>query len=348
MLADGLDYVIGVDSHRDRHALAVVGAAAGAQVLAAEVGADAPGYREALALAQVQAAGRRVWAIEGTGCYGRGLARFLLAQGEVVLEVERPRREGRGGRLKSDALDALRAARLVVGEQPLAKPRRGGAREALRCLLVTRESAINARRVALNQLRGLLVTCPEPLRGELRQLTRARLLARCRRFRLQKQREPELAGTLLALRLLAVRIEALALEERTLRREILARVEALAPTLLEKPGVGPISAAQLLVSWSHRGRVKSESAFARLAGAAPIPASSGRVSRYRLDRGGDRKLNRALHQIVLSRRRYDPATATYIQRRLHEGKSEREAIRSLKRYLARQLFRELERTAITA
>jgi transposase len=346
MVAEGLDYVIGVDSHRDRHALALL-AGSGAPLLACELGADEVGYAEALTLVRTHAPGRRAWALEGSGCYGKGLARFLIARGERVLEVERPRREGRAGRLKSDALDAERAARLLLVERPLATPRQGGAREALRCLLLTRESAINARRIALNQLRALLVTCPEPLRGELRGLTRARLLARCRRFRPRRHRQPELAGTLLALRLLASRIAALTDEERTLARELLARVQALAPALLEEQGVGPIGAAQLLTSWSHPGRLKSEAAFARLAGAAPIPASSGRVTRYRLDRGGDRRLNRALQQIVLSRRRYDPATAAYIARRVREGKSEREAVRCLKRYLARHLFRVLERIAVT-
>ena len=348
MLADGLAYVIGVDSHRDRHALALVDAVAGAPLLACEVAAAERGYHEALATARRRAPGPRAWALEGSGSYGRGLARFLLAHGEVVLEVERPRREGRRGRLKSDALDALRAARLLLGELPLARPREGGRREALRCLLTVRESAVGARRVALNQLRALIVTCPEPLRAELRQLTQARLLRRCRGFRAGQRREPELAGTLLALRQLALRIDALTQEERVLKREILALVRRSAPTLLAKSGVGPISAAQLLVSWSHRERLKSESAFARLAGAAPIPASSGQVVRHRLDRGGDRKLNRALHQIVLSRRRYDPTTVAYIQRRVGEGKSEREAVRCLKRYLARHLFRELERAAMTA
>lgn len=345
MVAERLDYAIGVDSHRDWHALALV-ARSGARLRACDVRADETGYAEALALVRTHAPGRRAWALEGSGCYGKGLARFLIAHGERVLEVERPKREGRAGRLKSDALDAQRAARLLLAERPLATPRQGGAREALRCLLLTRESAINARRVALNQLRALVVTCPEPLRGELRGLTRARLLARCRRLRPRRQGEPELAGTLLALRLLASRIEALTCEERTLARELLAGVQALAPALLEEPGIGPIGAAQLLTSWSHPGRLKSEAAFARLAGVAPIPACSGRVTRYRLDRGGDRRLNRALQQIVLSRRRYDPATAAYIARRVRQGKSEREAVRCLKRYLARHLFRVLERSAV--
>jgi len=209
-------------------------------------------------------------------------------------------------------------------------------------LLSTRESAIQARRCALNQLRALIVTCPEPLREELRSLTRARLLVRCRRLRAGAAPDPELAGTLLALKLLAARIGALTTEERLLARELGALLEREAPALLRERGVGPISAAQVLVSWSHRGRFPREACFARLGGAAPIPASSGRTVRHRLDRGGDRRLNRALHQIIVSRRKCDPRTRAYIARRTHEGKSEREAIRCLKRYLARHLFRVLE------
>ena len=144
------------------------------------------------------------------------------------------------------------------------------------------------------------------------------------------------------MRLLAVRIEALTLEERTLKREIRALVRELAPRLLAEPGLGPIAAAHVLLAWSHKGRLRSEAAFARLAGAPPIPASSGKVVRHRLDRGGDRKLNRALHAIILTRRRTDPETIAYIQRRVSEGKSDREAVRCLKRYLARSLFRQLE------
>lgn len=284
----------------------------------------------------------------GPGAYGKGLARHLLERGELVLEVERPRRAGRRRRGKSDALDALRAARALIEGERLATPRAGGAREALRCLLQTRESAIQARRCALNQLRALIVTCPEPLRAELRSLTRARLLARCRRLRPGAAEEAERAGTLLALRLLAGRIQALTGEERLLLKELRALVADLAPTLLAERGVGPISAAQLLISWSHKGRLRSEACFARLGGAPPIPASSGQTVRHRLDRGGDRKLNRALHQIVVSRRKSDPRTSAYIARRVSEGKSEREAIRCLKRYLARHLFRLMEATAETA
>ena len=149
-------------------------------------------------------------------------------------------------------------------------------------------------------------------------------------------------GTLIALRALARRLHALTAEERELKREIQALVAGLAPALLDEPGVGPVAAAQVLISWSHRGRFSSDAAFARLAGAAPIAASSGQVVRHRLDHGGDRQLNRALHTIVVSRRKHDPATIAYIERRRAEGKSAREAIRCLKRYLARHLFRLLE------
>jgi transposase len=136
-------------------------------------------------------------------------------------------------------------------------------------------------------------------------------------------------------------------EAQTLEREIEQLVQRLAPALLEEPGVGPISAGFLLLGWSHRGRLRSEAAFARLVGAAPIPASSGSVSRYRLDRGGDRRLNRALHTILLARRQHHPPTIAYIQRRVSEGKSSREAGRCLKRYLARHFYRLLEQTADT-
>jgi transposase len=218
----------------------------------------------------------------------------------------------------------------------------------LRALVTTREGAVATRRAALNQLRALIVIAPESLRAELRQLTRAKLLTRCACLRCERQPDPLRRGTALALRACARRVQAASAEERDLKAEIARLVDELAPQLLAEPGVGPITAAQLLVSWSHRGRFASEAAFAHHAGAAPIPASSGQVIRHRLDRGGDRALNRALHTIILSRRKHDPATIAYVQRRTNEGKSVREAIRSLKRYLARHIFRILEAQAVTA
>ena len=339
MLADELDFVIGVDTHKDLHALAVVEAPSGGVLVEAQVEASSRGYAAALALANEQAAGRRAFAIEGTGSYGAGLSRFLVCRGEQVLEVGRLPREGRRSRAKSDALDAIRAARSVLAGERLARPRAGGEREQLRALMVCREGALQAKRAGLCQLRDLLLTCPQELREDLAALTRARLLGRCARLR----RNGAAPGTRLALALLARRVLVLQAEERELASQIRALVEELAPELLAEPGVGPISAAQVLLSWSHPGRLRSEAAFARLAGTAPIPASSGKLVRHRLDPGGDRKLNRALHTIVVSRRKIHPATIAYVERRLREGKTTREAIRCLKRYLARHLFRLLER-----
>jgi transposase len=340
MLADELDHVIGVDTHRDRHALALVAARSGGVVGGLELPASAGGYRQALAFARRHAPGRRLWAIEGTGCYGAGLARYLASRGERVVEVERPARTGGRSRGKSDALDAVRAARSALADEKPISPRRGDTRESLRALVTTRAGAVATKQTALRQLRSLLVCVHEPLRAELRPLSRSLLLRRCAGLRPRAGSDHR--GVLVALRCCAQRDLVAEREANELEREIQALVARLAPTLLEEPGVGPISAAQLLISWSHPGRLHSEAAFARLAGAAPIPASSGQTIRHRLDRGGDRQLNRALHTIITSRRKHHPATIAYINRRTSEGKNTREAIRCLKRYLAHQLYRLLE------
>jgi transposase len=345
MLADQLDYVVGVDPHRDAHAIGVVEVRTGVVVFEAVVSADADGYEEALRLAEQHARGRRAFAIEGTGSFGAGLTRFLVERGERVLEVGRLRRERRSGG-KTDALDAVRAGRSVLGQKRPAQPRSNGEREALRALVAAREGAVIARTAALCQLRDLLVTTPEPLRSELRPLTRARLLARLTATRPDRRHDPELRGSQLALKALARRIKQLTSEERELAREIEQLTRKLAPQLLDQPGIGPLLAAQVVLAWSHHGRIVSEAAFARLAGAAPIPASSGQTIRYRLDRSGDRKLNRTLHQIILTRRRTHQPTIAYIDRRVQEGKSRREATRCLKRYLARNLYRLLEHSPV--
>jgi transposase len=347
MLADQLDHVIGVDPHRDTHALAIVDVRTGAVGLETSVVASSSGYARALELAKEHAPGRRAFAIEGTGSFGAGLTRFLRAEGERVLEVGRLRRERRSGG-KTDALDAIRAARGVLAQSQPAEPRAGGEREALRALMAAREGAVNARRAGLCQLRDLLITTPEPLRSELRPLTRAQLLRRLAAVRPERRRDLELRGTLQALRAVARRVQQLTDEERELGREIETLTRTLAPQLLDQPGVGPLAAAQLVISWSHPGRIRSEAAFARLAGCAPIPASSGQTIRYRLDRSGDRRLNRALHMIIVTRRRAHTPTIAYITRRAQEGKSPREATRCLKRYLARSLYRPLENPPMTS
>jgi transposase len=342
MLADQLDYVVGVDTHRDEHVLVVVTAPAGTVVARQAVRANARGYREALRFAAHSAPGRRAWAIEGTGSYGAGLARYLAGRGETVLELSRTPRTERRLRGKDDSLDAARAARATLAAETLALPRSGERREALRLLLVARRSAVDVRRQALAQLRGVIVTAPERLRDELRTLPTGRLLERCSRLRRSSSAGADELATRLVLGRLARRIQAATVEADELEHEILAHVRALAPRLLDEPGVGPIVAAQLLVSWSHPGRLRSEAAFARLAGVAPIPASSGQTTRHRLSRGGDRQLNRALHTIALHRRQHDPATQAYIAQRIAEGKSRRHATRLLKRYLARRLYRLLQ------
>jgi len=240
-------------------------------------------------------------------------------------------------------LDAVRAAREALAQDHLLAPRRRGDREALRVLLATRHSACAAKVSATNQLKALIVGAPEELRAELRGLATKRQITRCARLRDRPARSLEHRMTVRALRSTAQRIRLLAVEAAGLRAELERLVAAVVPWLLELPGVGPISAAQILVSWSHAGRLRSEAAFAALAGANPIPASSGQVTRHRLNRSGDRQLNRALHTIVVARLRNDRQTRAYAARRTAEGKSVREIRRCLKRAVARQLFKLLER-----
>jgi transposase len=178
----------------------------------------------------------------------------------------------------------------------------------LRVLLLARRSAVEVRRIALVQLQSVIVTAPEGLRAELKRLPSGQLIRRCSRFRRSSSRTPDELAIVLTLRSLARRIEAATEEAVELEREIVGHVRALVPRLLDESGVGPIVAAQLIVTWSHKVRVRSEVAFARLAGVAPLPASSGQTIRHRLSRGGDRQLNRALHTVVLHRRQHDPTT----------------------------------------
>jgi transposase len=342
MLAERVDGVIGVDTHRDTLAAAAVTNLGG--VLAqTSVNADAAGYQQLLAFAQDQLPGCRCWAIEGAGSFGAGLTTFLLAQAERVIEVGRPKRPAARTGAKSDALDAVRATRQALGQDRLASPRRRGQREALRVLLTTRRCATLARVAAIGQLKALIVGAPEELRAELRSRTTASQIAHCASMRTRPTRSLEHRMTVHALRATAARIQFLQAEADQLQAELTTLVGTVAPWLLEVPGVGPLSAAQVLVSWSHAGRFRSEAAFAALAGTNPIPASSGQVTRYRLNRGGDRQLNRALHTILLVRLRIDPDTRTYMARRTAEGKSRRDAKRCLRRIIARQLFRLLER-----
>ncbi len=257
MLADQLDYVVGVDTHLDEHVLAVVAAPSGGVVAQLSVRASARGYSAALQFAREAGSGVRVWAIEGTGSYGAGLARYLAGRGETVLEVSRTPRAERRLRGKDDSLDAARTARAALASEALALPRSGERREALRLLLVARRSAVDVRREALGQLRGVVVTAPDQLREQLRGLPVGKLLERCSRLRRSSSASADELATRLVLRSLARRIEAATREAGELERELLGHVRALAPQLLDEPGVGPIVAAQLIVAWSHHGRVRS-------------------------------------------------------------------------------------------
>jgi transposase len=341
MLADEVEFVIGVDTHRDSHT-AVAVTPAGAIHAEITVHADPGGYRRLLRFAEQSAPGCRCWAIEGTGSFGAGVTAFLLERGERVVEIDRPKRPARRNGAKSDRLDAGRAAREALTHEHLASPRQRGQREAIRVLLGTREGAIAARTKAVTHLKALLVSAPSEVREDLRHDSTARLLSRCARLRPPAGADAERQATILALRTTARRALTLQAEADTLEHELAALVVEIAPTLVAEPGVGVISAAQLLVAYSHHGRLRSEAAFAALAGAAPIPASSGQIIRYRLNRGGDRQLNRALHTIAISRLRHDPTTRAYATRRTAEGKTAREIKRCLKRYLARHLFRLLD------
>ena len=341
ILTEPIDGVIGVDTHRDTLAAAAV-TAIGAVVASTQAAASADGYQYLLRFALGHLPNRRCWAVEGTGSYGAGLTEFLLGQGERVVEVCRPKRPPRRGGRKSDALDAVRAAREVLSSDHLIEPRSRGHREALRVLMMTRAGAVAARTAAINHLKALIVSAPEALRAELRGRTSDAQIACCTRLHHRPAQDLQHRATVRALRSTAQRVQALKAEADDLEREIARLVTEVQPQLVELPGAGPISAAQVLISWSHRGRLRSEAAFAALAGAAPIPASSGLTNRHRLNRGGDRQLNRALHTIVLTRSRTDPATRAYITRRLAEGKTLRETKRCLKRIIARQIFRALQ------
>jgi transposase len=341
MLAERVDFVVGVDTHKHTHTAAVV-TPPGGVVAQCEVTADRAGYARLLTFARGRAAGRRIWAVEGTGSFGAGLTAHLLAQGEWVVEIDRPKRPARRDGAKTDALDAVRAAREALAREHLAQPRRRGDREALRVLLTTRQGAMRARTRALCHLKALLVNAPESLRRLLRPLGTGGLVRHCARLRATAAQSVEQRATRLALRATARRVLALEAEAGELEAEVEHLVRQAAPALLAEPGVGPVTAAQLLCSWSHAGRLHSEAAFAALAGVAPIPASSGQVTRHRLNRAGDRQLNRALHTIIISRLLHHPETRAYATRRTSEGKSPREIARCLKRHLARRLFKLLE------
>jgi transposase len=284
--------------------------------------------------------------IEGTGSYGAGLARWLRGRGYVVVEVERPKRQDRRRRGKSDAIDAEAAARAVQAGTATAQPKAGdGPIEMLRTLQAARRSALKARTQAANQLHALVVTAPDALRSPLRRLSRGRLVATAAAFRPPLPLTTPTAATQLALKSLAIRYQQLGAEIERLEAQLAVLVAQAAPDLVAVKGIGvDIAATLLATAGDNPDRLRHEGAFAHLCGVAPIPASSGKTQRHRLNRGGDREANRALYLLAIGRMGWDPATRAYVERRTAEGLSKPEIIRCLKRYIARQLYPLLTRT----
>jgi len=341
-LTDIAEIVIGIDTHVDTHTAAIVQTATGGVVAEITVPTTPAGYQELLEAAEEHSP-LRVWAIEGTGGHGAGLTHLLAREDEVVFELDRPRRAMRRNGAKSDPLDAVRAAREAMARPHHATPRTGRQRQALSVLLATRRSAVEAVTTAQRQLFSLAIAAPEPLRAKMRDRKLPEMTQIASRFRVQPTWDTETATTARMLRDLARRAQVLQAEADEHKKQIRAIVQSWRADLLAQKGVGPIVAATILCAWSHPGRVRNEAAFAMLAGVAPLPANSGKVTtRYRLNRYGDRQLNRALHTIALSRQRYDQATKNYTARRTAEGKTPREIKRCLKRYIARDLYRQLE------
>jgi transposase len=329
----------GVDTHQDTHTAAVIdliGRVLGTQ----QFPTTASGYAALLAWMREFGPLLRV-GVEGTGAYGAGLARQLRDEGVTVIEVDRPDRKTRRFQGKSDPIDAIQAAKAALAGDRAGTPKqRDGRVEALRNLRVARRSAIEQRADTQRQIKTLIVTAPDELRMRLRGLTVKQLIATCANLR------PERADTAtpataarIALRSLARRHQQLTTEIADLDELLEPLVAAINPGLLCAHGVGADVAGQLLVTaGENHDRLTSEAGFAMLCGVAPIPASSGKTTRHRLNRGGDRQANKALYRVVLCRLRWDPRTRDYMQRRTKEGLSKKEIIRCLKRYVARELY----------
>jgi transposase len=341
-LSEIVDVVIGVDTHVETHSAAAIDSHTGGVLGELTVEASPSGYEVLVEFAN-EHAGVRAWAIEGTGSHGAGLVRYLGKCEGLVVELDRPERQKRRNGAKSDPLDAIRAAREALSRTQLATPRMTGERQALSVLLAARRSAVEGATTAQQQLFSLVIAAPEQLRSKLRGKRTMAMARSASRLHLRAEWDLETRTTAAVLRDLSRRALDLWAEADRHEKEILEIVRAWRPELLELCGVGPIVAATVLCAWSHPGRIRSDAAFAMLGGAAPIPANSGQVTtHYRLNRHGDRQLNRAFHTIVLSRMRWDEDTKTYVTRRTQEGKTPREIKRCLKRYVARELFRLLE------
>jgi hypothetical protein len=336
----------GVDTHLDVHVAAAVDHLGGV-LGTASFPTTTSGYRQLLrwlrSFGPVHAVG-----VEGTGSYGMALARHLAGDDVVVVEVSRPNRQVRRQHGKSDVVDAIAAARAVLSGQASATAKsHDGPVEALRLLKIVQRSAAKSRTQAVNQLRTIVATAPDELRSKLRVLKTAELVATCAAFRVRGDDDSVAAVTRLAMRELAQRIQLL--DEQLDRTRVRLRriTTTAAPELVACKGIGPDTASTILVSaGDNPHRLRNERSFASLAGANPIPASSGKTTRHRLNRGGDRQLNSALWRITMVRLATDAGTRAYLERRVSEGKTKIEAVRCIKRYIAREVFASLPREAV--
>jgi transposase len=332
---------LGIDTHADLHVVAVLDRHA--RVLdTVEIASTPSGHAELRAWIAQWGPVRSV-GIEGTGSYGAQLARELRAAGHTLVEVDRPDRSARRRQGKSDPLDAVAAARAAHSGTATATPKtRDGAVEAIRALRVARRSAVRARTVAINQLRALLLAGPPDLRERFRTHGPTALVQAMASLRPGPNLADPREATKYALRDLARRHHHLSVEIAELDKALTDLVATTAPALLARIGLGTDTAGALLVAaGDNPDRLRSESAFAHLCGVAPLPASSGRTQRHRLNRGGDRQANNALWRIVMVRMRYDQRTRNYVDRRTKEGLSKTEIIRCLKRYVAREIYPDL-------
>jgi transposase len=331
--------VIGADTHLDTNNLAVI-TDAGKPLADAEFPTSPAGYDDVVRWAQ--SFGTIVIAgVEGTSSYGAGLTRVLQAAGIEVAEVGRPDRAARRRQGKSDPLDAYAAARTALAGDGLAVPKDEHT-TALRALLTARRSAVKAHTAATNQIHALLVTAPAELRERFRRHSTTALVPALARCRPATHRDPTTVAVLTAAKALACRVEFLERQKLDLTAQLDALVRQANPALRAAYGVGPDTAAQLLVTaGANPHRLRTEASFAALCGAAPVPASSGKITRHRLSRGGDRAANNALYRIALVRMSAHPQTCDYVQRQDTNGRTKKEILRLLKRAIAREVFRLL-------
>jgi transposase len=328
------DVTLGVDTHLDQHAAAVLDDV-GRLLATTSVPATAEGYEQLLSWASEFGLITRA-GVESTSCYGAGLTRFLQAAGVEVIEVTRAPRAERRHLGKSDPLDAQAAARVVLAETATAIPKaRCGIVESIRLLRIARQTAVKARSQATIQIRSIIVSSPDALRAELSSLKTKQLIARLAAARPSNDRDPATV-TRRVLRSIARRHRLLDAEIRELETEL---AELAAPRLLAEHSVGRETAAKLLtLAGDNPERLRSQSALAALCGASPVEASSGKIARHRLNRGGDRQANNALYTIAMVRMQHHPETKAYVARRTQEGKTRREIRRCLMRNLARRLY----------